>query len=82
MLPLILVTLSADESFYQSKGANKEYAESSIIERVENVTLAECAQKCHLNDEGKHTAFHAMTEMYILLKTANFSINNAQLVMQ
>ena len=42
--PLLMIGVCADKGFYMNEGANKGYAEGSIIENLDDKSLAQCAQ--------------------------------------
>ena len=74
---VLLIAVFADEGFYMNEGANMGYPELSVINLLENVSLARCAYQCRLNKECKHTAFDDETGMCTLLRLTNFTNSGA-----
>ena len=55
---VFVIGVTADGMFYVNKGANKSYAEDSIIEKVEIISLVQCIYQCHKHGACKYTAFY------------------------
>ena len=76
-LPIMVISVFADEGFYMNEGANKGYREGFIIDQLEKISLVDCAHRCRLNDNCKHTAFHDVKGICTLLKATNFTDSGA-----